>query len=149
MSPMVAFLLLLLIVGTTLLCGPTAARRGTATLCANWVACSVYVAISGNYTPWAWFWVIDFLSAMALTIQPISKWQRILSYTYMGQLGFHAYYAIARGDPTTYLLGLDLLFSAQIFLMILWTGGHGLYRLCRAYHWRSALLNTVLSWTAR
>lgn len=149
MEPVHGFLLLAIVVATTLACGPKAARRSTATLCNSWVACTTFVAMTGNYTPWAWFWAVDFLCAAALTIQPIARWQRWLSYTYMGQMGFHAAYAITGGDPLRYLYGLDILFAVQIFIMLLWTGGHGLYRLCRAYHWRPAWVHQVLGWTAR
>ncbi len=109
----------------------------------------VFFAVTGNYTPWLWFWAMDFLSAVAVTIRPMSLWQKVLAFLYMFQFGFHAGFAIMGGDPLRYLYGLDLLFGLQMLLVFTWTGGHGLYRLCRAHHWRSPMLDTVLGWTAR
>ncbi len=164
MSPLEAFAALNILLVMTVLCGPGGARRSAVTLAANWTSCTAYVALSGNFTPWAWFWAMDFLCAAALLLHPVSKWQRWLAYSYMLQFGFHAAFGFAQymrghgasnaftvagGDPLQYLGRLDTVLIVQLGLVAIWTGGHGLYRLCRAHRWRSVLLNKILGWTDR
>lgn len=152
MSPTQAIICLVVLVAMTLLLGPKAAYRGMTTLIANWTCCTAYILLTHNYAPWAWFWVVDFLSAAALTIHPISKWERTLVRLYMIELGFHGGYALwgrTAADMKLYLAGLDIAFAAQMFTIFIWTGGHGLYRLCCARRWRSPLLLQVLGWASR
>jgi hypothetical protein len=132
--------------------GPVYAKRAAAVMLANWVFCAAFVRGFGETTPWAWFWAIDLISAAAISIPPVSAWQRIVVYLYILQIGFHAGFGLwgqTYHDKLTYLAGLDTLLALQMLLVLTWTAGHGLYRLCRAYSWRPRLLYTLLSWTAR
>lgn len=121
----------------TTICGPEGARRSAITLAGNWLFCMAFVGLTGNYTPWGWFWTIDLLSAAVVTIRPMSGWQAALAYIYMGQLGLHGWFAITGGDPRRYLSWLDGLLIIQISLVFTWTGGHGLNRIWRAYRHRA------------
>lgn len=149
MSPVEAFLALGAIVLATLAFGPQGAQRCAATLAANWVCCQTYVSFTGQTTAWPWFWAIDFLSAIAVTIPPVSKWQRGMAFLYMFQFGFHAGFAIYGGDPNRYLYGLDALLIIQMLTVFLWTTGHGLLRLCDAHRWRPAFVYSLLTRTAQ
>jgi hypothetical protein len=149
MSPAEAFLALSGIVLMALAFGPHGAKRCAATLAANWISCQSFVVFSQQATPWPWFWTIDLLSAIAVTISPVSNWQRALAYLYMFQLGIHAGFAITGGDALRYLYGLDALLMLQMLVVITWTTGHGLLRLCDAHHWRPAVVYSLLSRTAQ
>lgn len=144
-----AFLLLALVVSASFAVGPDGARRCALVLALNWAMCSSFVAISGNYTPWAWFWVMDLLAAAAITFPPVSRWQSFIAITYMFQFGFHAGFGIRGGATALYLGGLDGLFLIQLLTVSIWTLGHGLYRFRRDHHCRASMLDKVLTWTAR
>ena len=149
MSPMEAVIALVAIVLASLSFGPHGAQRCAATLAANWVCCQTYVAVTGHHAAWPWFWAIDFLSAVAVTIPPVSQWQRGLAYLYMFQFGFHAGFAIMGGDQFRYLYGLDAILILQMLVVFMWTTGHGLLRLCDARHWHPVWLYPLLGWTTR
>lgn len=127
----------------TALCGPDSARRSALVLGLNWLSCNAFVWASGNYTPWAWFWVMDLISALAVTSRPVSRWQAVIAFLYIGQIGIHTQFALAQaglldwlaitgGDPHRYISWLDRLLTMQVLLVLTWTGGHGLYRIWRA-----------------
>ena len=141
MSPVEAFLGLCALAALSWLTGHDASRRATFTMLCNWTSCEAFVLLSGAHTPWAWFWVIDLFSAIAVTIRPVSRWQAMLAYIYIGQLGIHGWFAIMGGDPLRYLSWLDGLLMLQMLLVLCWTGGHGLNRIWRAHHRGAVRLN--------
>lgn len=144
-----AFLCLAAVAGAAWAFGPHGARRCIAVLATNWALCCAFVSLTGNFTPWAWFWTMDLFSAAAITIPPISKWQKGIAALYMFQFGFHAGYGIFGGGQMRYLTGLDALFLMQLLIITIWTTGHGLYRFRCAHPHRASRLDTVLGWTAR
>ena len=116
--------------------GPDSARRSAIVLGLNWLSCMAFVEASGNYTPWAWFWAMDFMSAFAITARPVSRWQAVIALIYIGQIGIHTWFAITGGDPRRYISWLDGLLTLQVLLVLTWTGGHGLNRIWRSRRWR-------------
>ena len=120
----------------TALFGPDPARRSALVLGMNWLSCMTFVWASGNYTPWAWFWAMDFMCALAVTSRPVSRWQAVIAFLYIGQIGIHTWFAITGGDPHRYISWLDGLLTMQVLLVLTWTGGHGLNRIWRSRRWR-------------
>lgn len=114
-------------------------RKCAVTIAANWTACTAYVLVSDNYTPWIWFWVMDILSAVAVTsLRPVSRARKALAFSYMVQFGIHAGYGLAdRGDPLTYLRLLDYVLVAQMVLIFTWIAADGLLHSDRFRRFRS------------
>lgn len=101
-------------------------KRCAMVIAANWIAASAYVGISGNLTPWAWFWAIDMAAAIIVVIPPKGWVQRVIAYLYLGQIGIHAGFGIGRiGSPLNYLQALDVVLAAQMLLLGGWIVAHG------------------------
>ncbi len=120
------------LVALALLCGSEVQRRCALTIAANWLACTAFVEVTGQYTPWAWFWAMDLVSAIAVTLRPVGRFQRLLVYSYSFQIGFHAAYGMTdAGDDRRYLGALDAVLILQMLLVFVWIAADGVRHLNR------------------
>ena len=118
------------------LCGDKRLARVGAALLANWIVCTGWVLLTGNYYAWGWFMFVDTLSAfyVLVLLRPCTHVQAIIGGFYVAQVAFHGTFGVGVANGDTYLTALDLLGRAQLAALII-GGGYGLVaRLHRRSH---------------
>jgi len=91
----------------------------------NWVVCQIFVELSGNYTPWSWFWAMDLIAAAAVLVHPLGRHQQVIGGIYGVMIGWHTAFAWSGNDAGFYLYGLDFALLMQMVVLFLWGVGHG------------------------
>lgn len=132
---------LVLIAGSLALFSRGAVERCASVLLANWVAQFVYNEWAGTFTPWAWFTIVDLLSALVILWKPAGRWQAALGITYVAQIVFHFVYAnggLAQHDYWQVLTNIAWL---QLLLLGVWGYGSGASRF--AVRWRARRADKV------
>lgn len=121
-------------------CGGSYERMSASVVLANGIANEVYVRVTGDTTPWAWFLTTDTLACLILTsphngrvrIPQSGTVGAVLAATYATQIVMHLGYAMSiNGRAYTYWQSLTAM--AWLQLLILFVGGmsHGCGRLGR------------------
>ncbi len=131
LAPMLAVCLSAGIVG--LLCNLPIFRVAVV-LALNWGVNTWFCYQTGIYDPWWFYLAVDSLSAWAVLYHPAGRVQSLIGYTYVGQIIIHGVYgASGSGASDLYWLVLLEIAYAQLFILGVWAGGYGGYRLWRRH----------------
>lgn len=121
--------------------GRRAMFRTSAALFLNWLAQVVYYLVTKQSAPWAYFLLIDTLTAIVVLVRPAGKMQAIIGLTLVAQIAWHAAYGLfvllhgySWAAHFRYWEVLWWVAAGQLFLMGGWAGG-GALRRC---YWRIA-----------
>lgn len=124
------FASLLALCGLSMLAGSGRLAGTAAILLLNWLACALYVFATGERYPAGAFFVIDYVSALAIVVPMLvsplrpSGFQIAIGTTYAGQLITHAAKVLLATDAAT-ICGWDVLKwlgYGQIALGFAWGG---------------------------
>lgn len=100
--------------------------RTALAIAANWLANTLYVYATVDYTPWAWFIATDAVAAWTVLWQPAGRVQSLIGWCFMAQILFHGVYAIS--DPVlaahSYWIVLTLIAFLQLAFLGGWIVGH-------------------------
>ena len=105
----------------------------------NWAVNTAFCHYTDIYDPWWFFLLVDGLSAWAVLYHPAGKVQSLLGWTYIGQILIHGVYGASESDARDlyWRVLLDVGY-AQLFILGVWAGGYGGYRLWRRHRARMA-----------
>jgi hypothetical protein len=102
--------------------------RTAAAILLNWLAGTVYVQNTGNYTPWHFSIFIDAAAALAVMYHPAGRAQGFIGLFYFFQIAGHTAFGIRRllglpADPVFYYDAITWVAWAQLAAMGVWCGG--------------------------
>jgi len=102
--------------------------RCAAAILVNWIAGTLYVWRTGDFTPWHFSIFIDAAAALAVMYHPAGRVQGCIGLFYLFQIAFHVAFGIRTilhmsADPIYYYDAITYIAWAQLAAMGLWCGG--------------------------
>lgn len=94
----------------------------------NWALGTVYVAFTGDYTPWMFWIALDFVTAVAVMWHPAGRMQVYIGLFYALQIAGHIAFGGRRlvglsADPIWYYDAVTYVAWAQLGAIGVWAGG--------------------------
>ena len=85
----------------------------------NWLYCTLFVLATHQYTPYAFFTLLDTVAFFVVT-SIHGRMPKVLGATYALQVVIHWAFALSHGDVNAYLGWLDTILYLQLAILAAW-----------------------------